>query len=156
MGLHPPSSQENMPVGDQSCPKLDKCGQEAICRPSVTRAGWSPKDLVEPLPVQARTGRGLVHVQTASEPGAAGSGARVGGLRLAAPHDRPPESRKTAQPGGPCRTHSSCLTRRSLALVSASSTARCCLSSLERLLVGLGVDSALEDLSGLGGCCACR
>lgn len=53
-------------------------------------------------------------------------------------------------------THSSCLTRRSLALVSASSTARCCLSSLDRLLVGLGVESGLENLPGLGGCCACR
>lgn len=54
------------------------------------------------------------------------------------------------------RTHSSCLTRRSLALVSASSTARCCLSSLDRLLVGLGVESGLENLPGLGGCCAWR
>lgn len=65
-------------------------------------------------------------------------------------------TRAEQTPGADPGTHSSCLTRRSLALVSASSTARCCLSSLERLLVGLGVDSALEDLRGLGGCCAWR
>lgn len=85
-GSHPPSSQGNIRVCDQSCSKLDKCGHEAICRPSVTGARWSPKDLIEAPPTptpRCGPGReGPVHVGAGPQLGAGPA------LRFAVPHDR--------------------------------------------------------------------
>lgn len=123
-------------------------------------SGWSLS--IRKPSLQVRACRGLV--MRLQPQGAQSSPPSRMPAELATPHHHTckPTTRedciwsKPQRSGKGRKTHSSCLTRRSLALVSASSTARCCLSSLDRLLVGLGVESGLENLPGLGGCCVWR
>ena len=157
---HPPYTEPAQHSTAQHSTAQPSAAQHSTAPCFDRPSGWSLS--IRKPSLQVRACRGLV--MRLQPQGAQSSPPSRMSAELATPHHHTckPTTRedciwsKPQRSGKGRKTHSSCLTRRSLALVSASSTARCCLSSLDRLLVGLGVESGLENLPGLGGCCVWR